>query len=132
MKAYEAMFIFPDTLKDDGVQAATDRAKAEIEKVGGAVREVVPMGKRGFARPLKKRDAGYYVRICFDAEPDKIALLTARYKLIDSVFRVQIVSAPRKAAPVGAAVSAPKADPVPLASPAGTPSVEEGTPHGKP
>ena len=90
-KTYEGLFIFPESFKDDAVDAAVERVKAEIEKQKGSIREVTKLGKRGFARPLKKQLSGSYVRLVFEIEPDKIVSLRARYRLMEDVFRVQIV-----------------------------------------
>lgn len=122
MKTYEALLIFHDTLKDDAVNAEAERSRGEIEKLGGRIVAVEVMGKRAFARTLKRREAGFYVRVTFDMDPEKIASLTARYKLIESLFRVQIVTAPRKP------MSRPAAGGEP--APAAAVPVAEGGSHG--
>ena len=96
MKMYEGLFIFPDAMKDEAVQAAAGRLRSEIEKFGGAVHEVIPLGRRQLARPLKKMECGFFVRIAFDLEPDKVAPLRARLKLHESLFREQVVQVDRR------------------------------------
>ena len=116
MRTYEALVIFPETLKDDAVGTAVNRVRTEIDKLGGRVSAATVLGKRQFSRTLKKLEAGHYVRVTFDLEPDKLVALQARYRLIEQVFRVQIV---RQEQP--APVAAPQAEPA-VAAPAGAPA----------
>ena len=106
MKSYDALFILAETVREDQVDAFNDRIRGEIEKLGGAVRQVVPMGRRAFAAPLKKRASGVYVRMTFDLEPSKMASLQERFKMNEDIFRVQIVVADR---PVTAETPKPSA-----------------------
>ncbi len=113
MKKYEALFIFPDILKDDVLEAAVNRVRGEVERLGGTLGETLVLGKRQFARTLKKRDSGFYVRLSFMLDPDKIAPLNARFKLHENLFRSQIVNVERipvvrrAAAPADANAAAP-------------------------
>jgi ribosomal protein S6 len=51
------------------------------------------MGKRPFARPMGKQDAGFYIVMLMDLEGDKIKQLQARLKHNEDVFRAQFVRA---------------------------------------
>ena len=55
------------------------------------MKNAVRLGKRPFARPMKKQDAGYYYVIDFELEGDQVTPLKERLKLNEFVFRVQIV-----------------------------------------
>jgi len=101
---YEAMFIFPETLRDKDLDDAITGACDEISKLEGSVQEQSIIGRRQFARPMGKKDAGQYVLVTFELEPGKVSALNARYTLSDEVFRVQIVRAEPK--PVGASEDA--------------------------
>ena len=90
---YEGTFIFPDKLLDDELDAAIASAAEEITNLKGTVSKTEKLGRRQFARPMKKQNSGHYVRLSFDAAPEAIAQLHARYKLSEHVFRVQIVTA---------------------------------------
>ncbi len=94
MNKYEAMMIFPETLKDEGLDAALEKVKAEIEKAGGRVESTTRLGRRPFARPLDKMESGNYMVVSFHMGGDKISGLLARFKLNEELFRVQIVRAP--------------------------------------
>ena len=108
MKMYEGLFIFPDSLKEDVVQAAAGRLRSEIEKLDGIVHDVIPLGRRQLARPLKKMECGFFVRIAFDLDPSKVAGLRARFKLNESLFREQVVQVDRRVPAPDEPVAAPE------------------------
>ncbi|MDH3346080.1 MAG: 30S ribosomal protein S6, partial [Kiritimatiellaceae bacterium] len=61
MKAlYEGLFIFPETLDEEQLDQAIDAVKTEVEKLGGSLESSTRLGKRTFARPMKKKKAGIY------------------------------------------------------------------------
>jgi len=87
------MFIFPNSLNDEAVGKAVERIQGEIAKTGGVVRNTEILGRRQFSRRLHKNDSGCYVRLKFELEPSAYSGLHARLKLIEEVFRTQIVRA---------------------------------------
>lgn len=91
LKTYEALFIFSSSLKDEALEEVVEQIRGEIAKLNGSIQGVHPMGKRTFVRPLKKCEAGQYVRIDFCVDPGNISALQARFKLNENIFRVQIV-----------------------------------------
>lgn len=93
MNRYEAMFIFPEALKEDELEASVARVREDMEKAGGAVDSTTRMGKRNFARPIRKQTAGQYVVIGFRIAGDKIVDLLTRYRLSEDIVRVQIHAA---------------------------------------
>lgn len=90
---YEGLFIFPETLDEEGLDQAIDRVKEELEKLGGAIESTTRMGKKTFARPLKKQKAGLYVVVMFNIDGVKLDAFKARLKLTTNVFRHQFVEA---------------------------------------
>lgn len=98
MNKYEAMIIFPETLKEESLDAALDKVVAEIEKSGGKVEAKTRIGRRSFARPMEKQSGGQYMVVTFRLEGAKIAALQGRFKLNEEIFRVQIVRVPEVAA----------------------------------
>jgi small subunit ribosomal protein S6 len=102
MTKYEAMFIFPEALKDEALEAALGKVKAEVEKAGGRVDGTTRLGRRQFARPLHKQPAGQYAVMTFVLDGTKMSALQSRLKLNEEIFRVQIVRAV-EAPPVAAA-----------------------------
>lgn len=92
MKKYDALYIFVGIAKDDALEANLEKALAEVTRLGGNVLEKVQLGKRMFARPMKKREAGVYVKVRLELGPAKVDELVKRYKLVEEVFRVQILA----------------------------------------
>jgi small subunit ribosomal protein S6 len=90
---YEGLFIFPETLDEEGLDLAVSEVKLELEKLGGTLESTTRMGKKNFARPLKKQKAGYYVVLMFKLEGSKIDAFKQRLKLATNVFRAQFVVA---------------------------------------
>jgi ribosomal protein S6 len=93
LKKYEVLLIYPASLKEDVMEKNVERARGEITRLNGTVADTQAMGTRTFARPLHKKDAGNYVRITFSMEPENINPLQARLKLIEDIFRVQVLCA---------------------------------------
>ncbi len=93
MKTYEGMFIFSASLAEDALAQAVEKVKAEIVRAGGQIAEAVVLGRRNFSRPMKKEEAGTYMRARFDLAPGSMAPLAARLKLNEQLFRQQIVVA---------------------------------------
>lgn len=93
MKTYEAIFIFSNTIKEDVLQKLIEQISGEITKLSGVIKEARVLGRRQFARTMKKEDSGQYVRIDFQMVPSNIAPLLARMKLNESIFRLQLVAA---------------------------------------
>ena len=92
MKKYDALYIFVGIAKDDVLEANLDKALTEVTRLGGNVLEKVQLGKRMFSRPMKKRESGVYVKVRLELDPAKVDELVKRYKLVEEVFRVQILA----------------------------------------
>ena len=92
MKKYDALYIFVGIAKDDALEANLEKALAEVTRLGGNVLEKVQLGKRIFSRPMKKRENGVYVKVRLEFDPSKVDELVKRYKLVEEVFRVQILA----------------------------------------
>ena len=92
MKKYDALYIFVGVTKDDVLEANLEKALAEVARLGGNVLEKVSLGKRSVSRPMKKRESGVYVKVRFELDPLKVTELVNRYKLVEEVFRVQILA----------------------------------------
>ena len=92
MKKYDALYIFVGIAKDDALEACLDKALAEVTRLGGNVLEKVSLGRRAFSRPIRKRENGVYVKVRFEFDPQKVSELVSRYRLVEEVFRVQILA----------------------------------------
>ncbi len=92
MKKYDGLYIFAGQAKDDVLDAQITKAVAEVTRLGGNILAQEVLGKRTFARPMRKRENGVYVQVRFELEPGKVRELVNRYRLVEEVFRVQILA----------------------------------------
>ena len=123
MKKYDALYIFVNAVRDDAIEPLVEKVGADITRLGGKVLGSEMLGRKTFARVMKKKESGVYVRVRFELDPSKVADLRARYALNDEIFRVQILAvddrrealvvaqnARRQAAAEAAAAAADEAD----------------------
>ena len=92
MKKYDGLYSFAGNAKDDVLESNLTKAVAEIERFGGKVESQDILGKRTFARPMHKRENGVYALVRFEMDPAKVKELVNRYRLVEEVFRVQILA----------------------------------------
>ena len=92
MKKYDALYIFAGSAKDDVLDGLIAKALAEVTRLEGNVISQEVLGKRSFAHPMKKRENGVYVQVRVDLDPSKVSELVNRYRLVEEVFRVQILA----------------------------------------
>lgn len=93
---YEGLFIFPESLSEEELDPSVGAVKTEIEKLDGVFESSTRVGKRSFARPLRKKKAGHYVILMFRMEGKKLTDLKYRLKLATDVFRAQFVKKEEK------------------------------------
>ncbi|MDA1044950.1 MAG: 30S ribosomal protein S6 [Verrucomicrobia bacterium] len=91
MKIYDAMFIFATSLDQPELDKCTESIHAEIERQGGRLVESQVVGRRTFARPMKKAHEGSYVRMRIEMDPAGVSDFTNRLKLNTQIFRAQIL-----------------------------------------
>lgn len=88
---YEGLFIFPEMLEEEQLGQSIDAVKLELEKLGGTLESATRLGKRSFARPMRKKKAGHYVVMMFRLDGGQIDVLKHRLKLVTDVFRAQFL-----------------------------------------
>ena len=91
-RKYDALYICVGVAKDDVLAANLDKALVEVTRLGGKVLEKVELGKRQFSRPMKKRESGVYVKVRLELDAAKVDELVRRSKLVEEVFRVQLLA----------------------------------------
>jgi ribosomal protein S6 len=75
--------------------------------VGATIVDTHLVGRRSFARPMKKASDGHYIVLRVKMEPSKVDAVSARLRLNADVFRFQITSIDENAPlPSQAAVAA--------------------------
>ena len=92
MKKYDGLYIFAGQAKDDVLDTQIQKALAEVTRLGGNVLTREVLGKRTFAHRMHKRENGVYVLVRFELDPLKVTELVNRYRLVEEVFRVQILA----------------------------------------
>ena len=92
MKKYDGLYIFAGNAKDDVLENSLAKAVAEIERFGGKIEAQDILGKRTFARPMHKRENGVYALVRFEMDPLKVKDLVNRHRIVEEVFRVQILA----------------------------------------
>ena len=92
MKKYDGFYIFAGQAKDDVLDSYIQKAVAEITRLAGVILSQEVLGKRPFARRMRKRESGVYVQVRFELDPAKVSELVNRYRLVEEVFRVQILA----------------------------------------
>jgi ribosomal protein S6 len=87
------MFIFPERFKEDELDGVIKTVRAEVEKLGGEVISSTRLGRRTFARPIRKMEQGHYAVATFRLDSQRLPSLHARFRLSEDVLRVQVVRA---------------------------------------
>src|SRR5438045_7940498 len=84
---YEALLVIDTKGKDDNLQDIIKRLEGEFEKEGAKIEQVQKMDKRQFSYVAGELNAGHYVNFVFNADPQLIAKLRAKFKLDPEVYR---------------------------------------------
>ena len=92
MKKYDGLYIFAGQAKDDVLDSQIQKAVAEVTRLGGSILSQEVLGKRVFAHRMRKRESGVYVLVRFELDPQLVKDLVNRYRLVEEVFRVQILA----------------------------------------
>mgnify|MGYP002627194307 FL=1 len=92
MNKYELAVAINGQAEEDARKAALDKVRGLITRFKGTITSEDDWGKRKFAYEVHKVKEGYYVFIKFQAEPEAIAEIEHRIRIVDNVFRYLIVS----------------------------------------
>src|SRR5439155_19560992 len=87
MNRYEALLVLNTQGKDDTVKDVVERLESKFEQEGAKIEQVQKMDKRQFSYSAGELDAGHYVNFVFNADPQLIAKLRAKFKLDPEVYR---------------------------------------------
>lgn len=90
MKKYETVFILDERKVQDEGKAFAEGFSSAISGAGGEMVSVTPLGRKQFARAIKKRKAGIYYDFVFNAKESFAKSFSESYKLDERVLRVQI------------------------------------------
>lgn len=84
---YEALIVLNTQGREDSVKEIVDRLESEFQKEGADIELVQKMDKRPFSYVAGPLDAGFYVNFVFQADPQLITKLRAKFKLDPEVYR---------------------------------------------
>lgn len=99
MKEYEAVFILDERKVEDAGKAFAEEFGAFIAGQQGVMVESLAMGRRQFAREIRKRKSGLYWDFVFSLDPARAGSIRDRYRLDERVVRLQVFHYLRPEAP---------------------------------
>ena len=92
MNKYELAVAVNGQLESDAKNAVLEKVRGLITRFGGTITSEDDWGKRRFAYEVHKVKEGFYVFIKFQAEPEAIAEIEHRIRIVENVYRYLIVS----------------------------------------
>jgi small subunit ribosomal protein S6 len=111
LNTYDVLFIFPSALAEDALAKLVETVHHEIDRQGGKIEREDRMGRRPFARPINKKEEGYYLRLWMRMNPELVTILLGRLRMVDEIIRVQVRrldgEIPQPPAPADLAAKAP-------------------------
>lgn len=95
---YEGLIVLNTQGTEEGAKEIIERLEGEFKKEGAKVEQVQKMDRRAFSYVAGPLDSGYFVNFIFEAEPQLIDKLKAKFKLDADVYRQHFQKlAPKKA-----------------------------------
>jgi small subunit ribosomal protein S6 len=95
-RRYEALLVLNTQAKEDTVREIIDRLESEFQKEGAQIEQVQKMDKRPFSYMAGPLDSGYYVNFIFNADPQLVGKLRAKFQLNPEVYRQNYQRLPEK------------------------------------
>ena len=93
---YEALLVLNAQGKEETLREIIDRLESEFQKEGAQIEQVQKMDKRQFSYVVGPLDSGYYVNFIFNADPQLVGKLRAKFKLDPEVYRQNYQRLPEK------------------------------------
>lgn len=90
MKNYELLCVFPGTLTEDEVKDIVEKTSAMLVESGAQESRTEDMGKHRLAYPMKHIRFGYFRLFLFQSEPEKMAVIREKIRLIPQLLRVSL------------------------------------------
>ena len=99
MKTYETVIILNDRLVQDEGKAFAEEFSSKISRAGGEIIKTTPLGRKQFAREIKKQKTGTYWDFILKTSEEEAKKLADAYKLDERVLRTQVFIYDRPAKP---------------------------------
>lgn len=90
MKTYEVVVILDQDKVEAEGETFADGIAAEIANFGGSIKRTKNLGKKTFARAIKKKTAGIYWDFVVEAEGAFVAAIKDKYRLNATVLRLVV------------------------------------------
>src|SRR5438067_3797715 len=84
---YEALLVLNSQGKEESVHDIVERLESEFKKEGARIEQVQKMDRRQFSYVAGPLDAGHYVNVVFEADPQLVTKLRSKFKLDPEVYR---------------------------------------------
>jgi small subunit ribosomal protein S6 len=84
---YEGLFVLNQKGSEETLKDTIERLEGEFEKEGAKIEAVQKMERRQFTYVAGPLDSGYYVNFIFEADPQLLDKLRAKFKLDEDVYR---------------------------------------------
>ena len=84
---YEAMIVLDTKGKEDSVENLISQLSREFEQSGAKLKQVDNLGKKKFPYAPRHVESGWYVNFMFEAEPNSVDKLQAKFKLNESIYQ---------------------------------------------
>jgi small subunit ribosomal protein S6 len=111
LKKYEAVFILDIRRVDDEGNAFTQELTELMKGWKGSISESISLGRRQFAREIKKRKAGIYWKYIFESNPEVIEQIRDKFRLDDRVLREMVIAYDRPEGAIEPKLAAPAREP---------------------
>lgn len=98
---YEALLILDTKGKEEAAKDIIERLEKAFTKEGAQIEQIQRLDKRQFTYAAGKLDHGYYVNFIFQAKPEVVDSLRAKFRLDEDVYRQHYLRL--KAKPLAAA-----------------------------
>ncbi len=90
-KLYECTVIINGGLEDDAIETAMTEVKKVITGNGGAIANILDLGRRKMAYPISKQTIGSYAHIEFEGLPSGLAAIEKAFRYDDNILRFLII-----------------------------------------
>lgn len=107
MKKYETVIILDDRRIQDEGKAFVEEFSSRISRAGGEIIKVTSLGRKQFARQMKKRKTGFYWDFIINLDEKEAKKLPEYYNLDERVLRLQTFVYDRPETPAETTTSEP-------------------------
>lgn len=90
MKTYETVIILDDYMVQDEGKAFAEEFASKISGAGGEIIKTTPLGRKQFAREMKKRKIGFYWDFVIKIPGQEAKKMPDLYRLDERVLRLQV------------------------------------------